>query len=280
MTVNAKFGMSRLLDGQLRGWVGARPRLRLAVFLGRGVARGRLRDEGRIYILYYHDVPRSHARSFRSVLTELAAIGSFVSWTEALRLLGSQQALPGPRFCVSFDDGYRSWMDVVLPTLSELRITGTFFLTTGWIAAGRSSERLTWSDCRELASAGMTIGSHTQTHPVLSRLDDDSAGREIRESKSELEHHMGQPVLDFCAPYGGPNVAFRVDRDVAIAAEAGYRSFATTQLGFMLPGDSPYAIKRVGADPSWPRIAMQAASHGDFEEQSITRSQSDRGLAA
>ena len=53
-----------------------------------------------------------------------------------------------------------------------------------------------------LAAAGHEIGSHTLTHPILTRSDDDSLQREVFDSKAELERWLGLPVRGFCYPNG------------------------------------------------------------------------------
>ena len=38
-------------------------------------------------------------------------------------------------------------------------------------------------------------------------------------------------VAHFCAPYGKPGISYLPERDIALAKEEGYRSFATTVRG-------------------------------------------------
>ena len=61
-----------------------------------------------------------------------------------------------------------------------------------------------WNEVRELASAGMEIGAHTRTHPLLSRLTDIEQQAEFRESKAILEQNLGFPVTSFAYPNGTP----------------------------------------------------------------------------
>ena len=51
---------------------------------------------------------------------------------------------------------------------------------------------------------GMLLGSHTVTHPVMSKLDDDAQLREITDSFAFLDRVTGGlPVRTFCYPHGG-----------------------------------------------------------------------------
>jgi peptidoglycan/xylan/chitin deacetylase (PgdA/CDA1 family) len=74
---------------------------------------------------------------------------------------------------------------------------------------------------RQLAAAGMTIGAHTLSHPVLSRAPDDLAWREISESRSVLEKILGQTIWAFGYPFG--NAATVTPRDLRLAEQAGFR---------------------------------------------------------
>jgi peptidoglycan/xylan/chitin deacetylase (PgdA/CDA1 family) len=62
---------------------------------------------------------------------------------------------------------------------------------------------MTWDDVRQLRAAGMHIGGHTVTHPMLARLSADDQEREIVECKDRLEAELGVPMRYFCYPYGG-----------------------------------------------------------------------------
>lgn len=62
---------------------------------------------------------------------------------------------------------------------------------------------LTLDQMREMAAAGMVIGSHSVSHPVFSKLDVDAQWREIDGSFGFLEETLSAPVTTFCYPYGG-----------------------------------------------------------------------------
>jgi peptidoglycan/xylan/chitin deacetylase (PgdA/CDA1 family) len=74
---------------------------------------------------------------------------------------------------------------------------------------------------RQLAAAGMSIGAHSLSHPILSRAPDDLAWREISESRNVLEKALGQTVWAFGYPFG--NAATVTGRDLRLAEQAGYR---------------------------------------------------------
>ena len=94
------------------------------------------------------------------------------------------------------------------------------------------------ADLRTLADAGATIGAHTLSHPLLSRMSDDLAFHEISESRTQLEHAIGHEIWAFAFPFGTPESASV--RDAALARHAGFTcSFMNTENtcdgNFMLP---------------------------------------------
>jgi peptidoglycan/xylan/chitin deacetylase (PgdA/CDA1 family) len=247
---------TRLADSKLRRRLRSRPALQGRLLAPAGTFR-RWPTTAGLYFPFYHDVPEQFARQFRIHLLKFRELGPFVSWDEALDILSGRREITTPTFCLNFDDGHRSWLDVVLPTLHFLGIPATFFVITDVVNRGTE---LSWRDCHQLVAAGMNIGSHSRSHRRLADLDDATAAREIGGSKAELEDRLGRPVLDFAAPYGWPQRDV-LPRDMELAREAGYRSFATTLRTAMHPGDSPMAICRQGLHPAWPLWAVRTRVH-------------------
>ncbi|MCD6193715.1 MAG: polysaccharide deacetylase family protein [Candidatus Aminicenantes bacterium] len=76
-------------------------------------------------------------------------------------------------------------------------------------------------EIRRLAEGRLIeIGSHSETHPVLSALPIEEQRNEIRESKRRLEEILGSPVAAFSYPYGGN--ADIGQHAVGLVQEAGY----------------------------------------------------------
>jgi peptidoglycan/xylan/chitin deacetylase (PgdA/CDA1 family) len=249
------------LQARLRKEVHTRPRLETAILRICGAVRRLDGGENRIFFLCYHQVPRRDLSAFRSGLEALTAIGRFLSWDEALSLLSGERPVVGSHFCLTFDDGDRSWAEVVLPTLTDMSIPAAFFVVTSQVGDPRRADALSWSSCQQLAGQRMTVGSHTVTHRALAYLDERAARSELRDSKRQLEDRLGRHVADFCAPYGKPGISYLPERDIALAKEEGYRSFATTVPGAMRHGDSPYQIRRLTMNPAWPPLAVLGRLH-------------------
>jgi Predicted xylanase/chitin deacetylase len=92
------------------------------------------------------------------------------------------------------------------------------------VAGPKLSERrwrlLKAHELRQLSKAGMTIGAHTMSHPVLSSCDDSESFREIKDSKIALEEALGEPVWAFAYPFGNPDTMG--EREVDLAQRAGF----------------------------------------------------------
>lgn len=102
---------------------------------------------------------------------------------------------------------------------------------------------LTLAELRELSSAGMTIGAHTLSHPMLSQLPPALAYAEIFESRMKLESALRQRVWAFAYPFGDPQSV--TPQVLAMAQEAGYE-VAFLNFGGGLGTDlPPYALPRV-----------------------------------
>jgi len=74
---------------------------------------------------------------------------------------------------------------------------------------------------RQLAAAGMTIGAHSLSHPILARTSEELAWQEISESRNVLEKALGQTVWAFGYPFG--TAATVTGRDLRLAEQAGFR---------------------------------------------------------
>jgi peptidoglycan/xylan/chitin deacetylase (PgdA/CDA1 family) len=80
-----------------------------------------------------------------------------------------------------------------------------------------------WDMLREMSGAGITVGSHTLSHALLTNESPDSVWDEVAGSRRLIERHLGHPVRYFAYPDG----RFNADTVETVAA-AGYRLAFTT----------------------------------------------------
>jgi peptidoglycan/xylan/chitin deacetylase (PgdA/CDA1 family) len=96
---------------------------------------------------------------------------------------------------------------------------------------------------RQLAAAGMGVGAHTITHPILAAADDAAARREIAGSKEILEGLLRQPVQLFAYPNGKPTKDYR-ERHVAMVKGSGFLAAFSTAPGAARATDSLFELPR------------------------------------
>ncbi len=97
-------------------------------------------------------------------------------------------------------------------------------------------------DVRDLSKSGFDIGSHSSTHPILSKMSADEQSEEIAQSKVRLEKITGKPVEAFAYPNG--RVQDFNEDTVRILKEKGYRTAFTTVEGYSSPDSDPYRLRR------------------------------------
>lgn len=98
-------------------------------------------------------------------------------------------------------------------------------------------------EVRSLHAAGMEIGSHTRTHPILSGLTDEQAMIEIGGGKADLEAILDQRVDVFAYPNGNPMRDLTI-RNVQLVEAAGFRAAATTAWGIGTKSSNPLLLPR------------------------------------
>lgn len=146
----------------------------------------------------------------------------------------------GRILAVTFDDGDGSVFEHAYPVLADLGVPATVFVAPDAVGA---SGGVTWDELDELARAGWEIGSHTNSHPVLTDLEDGELGAELRESKERVEVQLGRPCLSLAYPFGKAD-----ERVIRATARAGYA--AACVVSGALAADTPLA---------WPRVGVGAA---------------------
>jgi peptidoglycan/xylan/chitin deacetylase (PgdA/CDA1 family) len=99
------------------------------------------------------------------------------------------------------------------------------------------------SQLLQLRNAGMQIGAHTATHPILEKSTDLEAMHEIAGSKAALESWLGEPVRLFAYPNGKPDVDYSA-RHVAMVRNAGFVGAVSTAVGAARCSADPYQLPR------------------------------------
>ena len=107
---------------------------------------------------------------------------------------------------------------------------------------------LSWEEVREMSVHGVSFGSHTMSHPVLSAIPMPRVQREIGESKRIIENQIQKPVTTFAYPYG--KSTDYTDEVTKVLLDEGFEYACTTTVGYeQFPVATPLTLKRRGAPP-------------------------------
>ncbi len=112
---------------------------------------------------------------------------------------------------------------------------------------------VSWDALRRLNKDLFEIGSHTLTHPILSRVPIAQAKTEIEESKRRIEEALEREVTTFAYPNGTRGDYAQEHKD--ILKQCGYQVAVTTNFGFSTAETDPFEMNRMGAAYDLPRFA-------------------------
>ena len=99
---------------------------------------------------------------------------------------------------------------------------------------------LSWEEIREMIESGLcTIGSHTVTHPGLSRIKEDACLYELKESRRVIKEKLGMDAVHLSYPHSMENAAVR-----EMVSKAGYVSATLGYGGSIRKGDDVFRLHR------------------------------------
>jgi len=208
-------------------------------------------------LLYHHIAPPPPAGTpSRSNYVTPTNFARQMRWLKRLGIKGLslEQALPyilgkrqGKVAVLTFDDGFMSVFDTALPILAQYDFSATCFFVADRIAGHNDWDKpqahraplMGKAEICQFAASGHEVGSHTLTHPHLTRLNPEQAKYEIALSRHRLEELVGRPITSFAYPYGDQNAALRL-----LVREAGYTKAVSTIRGRARGSDDIFALPR------------------------------------
>ena len=188
-----------------------------------------------------------HRRGLRGVSVQVLI--------EAMRA-GRQRGLVG----ITFDDGYASVLDAALPVLNRHGFGATVFVISDRLGGrndwdeGTDWPLLSAAGVRELASAGIEIGSHSASHVRLPGLEPGELARQVCQSRADLAALLGREVAGFAYPYGAMGAAATQAVNDAGYAYACAVQAPLHQLGYL-------TLPRIYAGPRDTAARMTAKRH-------------------
>lgn len=206
----------------------------------------------RVVVLCYHGVTARPTRGpndpkglhvnrdrFAAHLAFLKRHYNLISLSDYLSAREAGHRLPNYSAVLTFDDGFRNFLTVATPLLTERRIPATVFLITDNAGRENGCKRdlkwspeddqryLSWSEALILKEKyGFEFGSHTCSHSRLLTLSPDDTERELLHSFNDLITNLAvdKPTLSY--PKGEYSQLLAAD-----ARKLGYACAVTTDRG-------------------------------------------------
>jgi peptidoglycan/xylan/chitin deacetylase (PgdA/CDA1 family) len=200
---------------------------------------------------------------FREQITGLVRQGfEFLPLQQVLQMCAAGESLPPRSTVLTFDDGFESVYEFAWPTLRELGVPSTMFLTTGFLdhqtpfpfdTWGRTySDRvpsicyrpLSHSQCIEMADTGLVeLGAHTHTHAYFRNRDEEFRS-DMEVCLDYFQKRFGIARPSFAFPFGKPSLGFARPSSVEVARKLGVICSLTTEAVSARTSDSPFSWGR------------------------------------
>ncbi|MCH7863615.1 MAG: polysaccharide deacetylase family protein [Proteobacteria bacterium] len=129
-----------------------------------------------------------------------------VGLPEIIAALRDGRPLPDRTVGLSIDDAFRSVYREAWPRLKEAGFPFTLFVATGPIDR-KASNYMNWDQIREMAAAGVTIGSQTMSHLHMADASPERNRDDLDRSNRRFEEELGQRPDLFAYPYGESSLA-------------------------------------------------------------------------
>jgi peptidoglycan/xylan/chitin deacetylase (PgdA/CDA1 family) len=164
--------------------------------------------------------------------------------------LSAVRATPGA-VALTFDDGYRNFLEVAVPDLLRYRFPATVFVVNGycgldnnWPTQPPFAPRLplmSWRELEQVAAQGITLGAHSVTHPFLTRLPAERIRAELSDCRQTIETRLDVVCEGLAYPYGDSDARVR-----EVASEV-FRFACGTRPDFLSPSADPFNLPRIDA---------------------------------
>lgn len=193
----------------------------------------------------YADSLTVRTPDFVDELQYLAANGHHtVTLAEVYLAMAGLRELPAKPVALTFDDGGLDNYEVAFPLLRVYGFNATFFVITERVGA---EGQMDWEQLREMAAAGMSIQSHTVSHPGLPGVSDSRLMSELADSRSIISEAVGEPGYVLSYPSGAYD-----QRVIEAAVAVGYVMAVATDEGMEVSPEAPFEITRLRIQPYLP----------------------------
>ena len=236
-------------------------------------------------VLVYHNISATEkgrlsiaVRNFEAQMRQLHDEGfQTVSLADFLAFTAGRRQLPRKSVLLTFDDGYKSFVQYARPTLKDYGFGATLFVYSDFIGAGSG---LSWQDLRALSEQGYDVQAHSKSHANLRRKEGESEAAYGKRIEAELGYpltlfkkHLGRSSESLAYPYGEVD-----DELLGYIAKYGYTAAFTVRRQSNAAFVSPLKISRsqIYAEMTAQEFAKNLAV---FQDQAVgTATTSDERL--
>jgi len=165
-------------------------------------------------VLVYHNISAQEkgrlsiaARTFDAQLRQLHAEGfQALRLTDFLAFTAGRRQLPRKSVLLTFDDGYRSFIQYARPILKDYGFGATLFVYSDFLGGGSA---LSWQDLKTLTEQSFDVQAHSKSHGNLRRKEGESEAAYAKRIEAELAFpntlftkHLGRPSQVLAYPFG------------------------------------------------------------------------------
>jgi glycosyltransferase involved in cell wall biosynthesis/peptidoglycan/xylan/chitin deacetylase (PgdA/CDA1 family) len=111
--------------------------------------------------------------------------------------------------------------------------------STGQLDGSKERTFLNWDEVHQMQDSGISFGSHTLNHSLLTHLAPAKALLEIERSATEMHERLGKPQCGFSYPWGAAGPSARS------AAKESYLYAVTTHAGLVQARSDPWMLPRI-----------------------------------
>jgi len=202
-------------------------------------------------ILVYHNISAQDkgklsiaSKTFHAQIKQLHADGFHaLTLTDFTAFTTGRRQLPRKSVLLTFDDGYKSFVQYARPILKDYAYGATLFVYSDFIGAGSA---LSWQDLRTLSEQGFDVQAHSKTHTNLRRKEGESEAAYAKRIEAELafpltlyKKNLPRPVDALAYPYGEMD-----DELLAFVVKYGYGVAFTVRRQSNAAFASPLKISR------------------------------------
>ncbi len=236
-----------------------------------------INKSAQIIVLGYHDFTTGKSRNpmeinvdhFRDQMQALKdARLPVISMADFLAWRRGEKDVPDPAVLITLDDGWKSVHKLAFPVLREFGYPFTLFLYKRFVNGG--GRALTTPEIREMLGHGGTVGSHSVSHPLPSKIRsmekknseeaDAFLRAEMKDSRQFLEDLLAVKVSTYAYPGG-----YNTEREQEIGKEAGYEALFTVnpaRVTWDMPATTLSRFIILGNDPADSNFRRAVSSRG------------------